>query len=299
MSHTQHHPPTSPPRLAAEILSDELWYGDNEPIWDGAPSSEQAVKKRRYCVKRLRRFARNLPSAADLADVLQTCAPYHRCKSGACPECTRAFQRWFIDSTRHLAQRRDLKGELVTASIVFPDSRVSTQLINTISIENSKRAATRSIEGSLDIQWVIGGIDISLNDDRQKNLGTGWQLQLYCIALVRDRRKFALLLKKQFPRSSTISRPVQTKDCDGSLNAFSYAFKTEFVRRIAYRGKLSEKHQGRQCWMTRKVSVSPIDHADLLVWLDSVGLAQRLYLRGLRMTVTRNGVALATVRKNE
>jgi hypothetical protein len=45
---------------------------------------------------------------------------------------------------------------------------------------------------------MVGGIDISLNDDTQKSLGTGWQLQLYGIAMVKDRTAFSLLLKDSF-----------------------------------------------------------------------------------------------------
>jgi hypothetical protein len=125
-----------------------------------------------------------------------------------------------------------------------------------------------------------------------------------------SRRAIAGAIARRFPWSSMpwsmtgrdrgrTSRPVQTKACDGSLEAISYAFKTEFVQRIAYRGQTNTKGKSRECWMTRKVSLSPIDHADLLVWLHSIGLGERLYLRGVRMTMTSNGVALAKVKKQE
>jgi hypothetical protein len=51
--------------------------------------------------------------------------------------------------------------------------------------------------------------------------------------------------------------------------------------------------------MTRKVSLRPADHVRLLLWLDSIGLAKRLYLRGVRMTRNNNGVALAKIKKLE
>jgi hypothetical protein len=135
--------------------------------------------------------------------------------SGACPECTRAFQRWFVHSTEQLIKDHEPQGELVTASIVFPSGWVPFQLTNTLSMENLKRAVTRSIEGSTDIEWMVGGIDISLNDDRQKSLGMGWQVQLYAIAMVKDRKTFGSLLRDQFHQTARISRPVQIKTCDG------------------------------------------------------------------------------------
>jgi hypothetical protein len=297
MLHPRNRPSPFVPPLIAEILSDELWYGNEDPTWKGAPSSDQAVRRRLANVKRLRRFAPTLQTANALADRLETCKPSNRCRSGACPECTRALQRWFVHSTEQLIKDHEREGELVTASLVFPNGWVQTHLLNTLSTANLKRAVTRSVEGSADVEWMVGGIDISLNDDRQKDFGMGWQVQLYAIALVKERTAFSALLRHQFQRTKSISRPVQTKACDGSLEVISYAFKTEFVRRIAYRGQTNTKGKSRKYWTTRKVSLSPIDHADLLVWLHSIGLGQRLYLRGVRMTTTKDGVALATLKK--
>jgi hypothetical protein len=299
MLEPRNRPSPSVPPLLAEILADELWYGDEGPTWKGAPSPEQAVRKRLANVKRLRRFAATLRSAKSLADRLAACRPDQRCLSGACPECSRAFQRWFVNSAKYLTQDHDSHRELVTASIVFPKGRVPWHLVNTLSVENSKRAVTRSVEDCADVVWMVGGIDISLNDDRQKSLGMGWQLQLYAIAMVKDRIAFASVLKGRFQRTAKVSRPTQIKTCDGSARAISYAFKTDFVRRIAYQGQTTTNGKNRECWMTRKVSLPPVDHADLLVWLHSIGLAQRLYLRGVRMTRNHNGVALAKVKKLE
>jgi hypothetical protein len=146
---------------------------------------------------------------------------------------------------------------------------------------------------------MVGGIDLSLNDDTQKNLGIAWQLQLYGIAMVKDRSKISSLLKAKFQRSRWVTRPVQTKACDGTRKAISYAFKTEFVQRTAYLGTATSHGKIRQCWRTRKVSLRPADHVQALLWLDSLGFAHRLYLRGVRMTLNHHGVVLAKVKKLE
>jgi hypothetical protein len=92
------------PSLVVQVLREEHWFGENEPAWDGAPLSQQAFTKRLVQIKRLHRFARDLPDATPLARLLETCVPRHRCMSGACPECIRAFQRWFVASVHYLAQ---------------------------------------------------------------------------------------------------------------------------------------------------------------------------------------------------
>jgi hypothetical protein len=247
----------------------------------------------------LSRFIEQFPVAKGLAATLDSCRPNHRCMSGACPECCRAFQRWFVHETKNLVRDLDPATELITASIVFPNGRTPVQWISSLEPVNSKRAVTRAIQSSADVQWMVGGIDVSLNDDTQKNLGTAWQLQLYGIAMVKDRSQVSSLLRTKFQRSQWVTRPVQTKACDGTRKAISYAVKTEFVQRIAYRGTTTNKGKTRQCWMTRKVSLRPADHVQALLWLDSIGFAHRLYLRGVRMTRSNNGVALARIKKLE
>ena len=46
-------------------------------------------------------------------------------------------------------------------------------------------------------------------------------------------------------------------------------------------------------------SLRPVDHVQALLWLDSIGFAHRLYLRGVRMTQSNKGVALARIKKLE
>jgi hypothetical protein len=293
----QRHPATRP--LVAEILSCEAWYGDDKPSWKGAPSSDQATCSRLSYVKRLRRFADQFPPATALASTLEACQPYHRCLSGACPECCRAFQRWLVLSTKRLILGSHSTGELVTASIVFPNGRAPVNSITSLDTLNSKRAVTRAVENSSHVDWMVGGIDLSLNDDTQKNSGIAWQIQLYGIAMVKDPSEISSLLKTKFPRSKWVMRPVQMKVCDGTRKAISYAFKTEFVQRTAYYGTATSNGQSRQCWKTRKVSLRPADHVRALLWLDSIGFAHRLYLRGVRMTRNHHEVVLAKVRKLE
>ena len=280
--------------LAEEVLADEGWYGDGDPIWRGAPAAEQAKARRRFCVKRLRRF-KSSPGSLNVAAKLDACRPGKRCLSGACPECGRAFQRWFVHSTTALISASPPSGELVSVSIVFPKARVPSSDITGLSATESMAAVTGALQGSTDIEWMVGGIDVSLNDDTQKDLQEDWQLQLYAIAMVKDRVALASLLRSKFERTREVSRPVQIKPCDGSARVISYAFKPEFVRRIAYHGTITSKGKSRRCWMTRKVSLRARDHADLMVWLDTVGLAQRLYLHGVH-TITNTGVALEKVK---
>src|SRR5436190_81060 len=83
--------------LTKRILSDERWYRDGPPAWAGAPTQADAQEDRKACVKRLNRL-RSFKNSTALATLLASCSPGDRCMSGACPECSPAFQRWFVES---------------------------------------------------------------------------------------------------------------------------------------------------------------------------------------------------------
>jgi hypothetical protein len=93
----------SPPKLIIEILKDERLFGDGTPLWERAPTTDEAKRERLRLIKRLRRFAAEFPGAAELADRLNACRPNDRCTSGACPECARAFQRWLVLQLQRLS----------------------------------------------------------------------------------------------------------------------------------------------------------------------------------------------------
>jgi hypothetical protein len=84
------------PPFIARILSQERFFRDSPPTWSGAPTAREAKEARERFVKRLRRFSIQCPDAQQLAEALSNCERPCRCKSGACPECGRAFQRWFV-----------------------------------------------------------------------------------------------------------------------------------------------------------------------------------------------------------
>ena len=65
-------------------------------------------------------------------------------------------------------------------------------------------AVTQALQTSSDIEWMVGGIDISLNDDTQKGLQEEWQLQLYGIAMVKNRAGLGSLLRSKFERTKEV-----------------------------------------------------------------------------------------------
>jgi hypothetical protein len=283
--------------LIAQLLCDEGWYGDGEPHWQNAPSSVSAKQTRRHHVKRLRRFASSCPGADGLADLLNDCEKDRRCKRGACPECTRAFGRWLVANIRHLIDALDpqKRRELVAVSVVPYAGAATKGKLDQLDLVNLARRLKQACNVAA-VHWMAGGFDISLNDDAEKGLDEGWQAQLYSCAAVMDRAAFSTQLRKRFTPSKRVQRPVFVKDSDGSNYAVSYGFKTDFVRRVGYRGNVGRAGHQRRCWKTRKVALRPLEHVGVLLWLDTMGLAGRLFLQGVRMTRTARGVQLVKLK---
>ena len=248
-------------------------------------------------VKRLRRFARQFPEAKKLANVLARCKRRRRCMSGACPECGRAFQRWFVSQVGELAGNAN-PNHLNSISIVFLNHRTAEDQLTGLDTGGMKRSMSETIKNADDLAWIAGGIDLSLNDDVQKKQGIAWQPQLYAIAEA-DVSGLSKVLRERFSPTQSARRPVQIKACDGSETAVSYAFKTDFVRRIAYRTEVGPPENRRKCWRTRKVSLRAGEHVQAMLWMHKIGLAGRLFLRGVRMTRTGSDVGLVQMKKLE
>jgi hypothetical protein len=284
--------------LVARILAREHWFGDGPPRWEDAPTPRQTRRDRLFRIKRLRRVAQTQPGAEKLADILARCKRRRRCMSAACPECGRAFQRWFVAQVMNLASNKKPL-DLIAVSVAFPHHRSVGDTLDTLDTTKMKRDLTETIKDSDLVHWMAGGIDLNLNDDTQRNVPVCWQAQLYAFAKVSSRDQFSKLLRDKFKKTRKVKRPVQTEHCDGSSRAISYGFKNDFVRRIGYRGQAGPPGNRRTCWKTRKVSLRPMEHVRAMLWLHRIGFAGRLFLRGVRMTRWKNGVALVQIKKRE
>jgi len=140
------------------------------------------------------------------------------------------------------------------------------------------------------IEWVAGGIDLSLNDDTQKGGNTGWLPQFYGFVRTTNITPLTNLLRKRYPKTDKSPRPVQIKLFKGEIEAFSYAFKPVFTKRIAYIDP-----QGR--WNTRKVYLPPRDHVQAMLWMHNTGFSSRLFFKNVRMTRVGQHIELVKVRQ--
>jgi hypothetical protein len=274
--------------LIARVLGDERYYGDSAPAWDDAPRAQDAREARKKAAKRLRRFAGDCPNADQLADIIDQCRPGHRCMSGACPTCGRALQRWFVAQLQRLAGPE--VSNIWAVSIAFADHRVPLDRLHTLHTASMVKALRYVLNKAPAISWVAGGIDLSLNDETQKGLDVGWQPQFYGFVSTTNITPLADLLRKRFPKTNKAPRPVHIKLFNGKVEAFSYAFKSVFTKRIGY---VDEKNRSN----TRKVYLTPKQHVQAMLWMHKIGFSSRLLFSKVRMTRVGHHVELLKIKQ--
>jgi hypothetical protein len=99
-------------------------------------------------------------------------------------------------------------------------------MLNTTKIKRSLSEIIKKADG---LGWMIGGIDISLNDDSQRKLDVGWQAQFYGIAKVTNIGTLSKLLRDTYSPTKTVPRPIQIRSCDGSARAIPMPSRRSFT----------------------------------------------------------------------
>lgn len=181
-------------------------------------------------------------------------------------------------------------------SIIFCNNQTAEGQLLAFNPTNMLRFLADKVRSADGLTLVIGAVDLSLNDDTQKGLGICWQPQIYAIAHTAEGKGSFEILRKSYKAGKTAHRPVQVKPFDGSVEAIAYAFKPDFLKRIAYQKEVGPPEKRRTCWHTRKVSLRSGEHVQAMLWMHKIGLAGRLFFKGIRMTRTGNGVGLVQIK---
>jgi hypothetical protein len=131
----------------------------------------------------------------------------------------------------------------------------------------------------------IGGVDWSFNESKEKKHLPHWACHIHGITVTNDDKVLKRALKKQFPPATTIPRTIKVKEWDGETAALRYPFKPKFDRRIGTdNGKRFDKRIGklRKCRDTNDQPLRSKDKLELLLHLDSIGIAGRLFVKNVQ-----------------
>jgi hypothetical protein len=282
-----------------EILQNERWYGNGPPHWTTgkakrpAKTAEEAHENRLRLIKRLRKHLQKSPETEALLVRLKSCDDGSRCHSAACPECARAYTRWFVQAGRKLLKA--LATETSVLSLVHDQLRVPLNELTARSVQKAKRKI-QTILTKAGVTTYVGGIDISANEDETGRVEPYYQIQTWILAPTDQVRAAERKLRKTFPRTELTSRPVKIQAWDGNVGALAYSLKSTFDRRVSYLRKGSEDGSQHACRNTRDRPPRVKQHIELAITLDRVGLHARLHLAGCRVVHTADGPMIRLIR---
>lgn len=285
------------------VLDNELQFGDGPPRWlEGrhkrpCQTAAEAVVERLRLVQRLRRYSARVDfNARAVADRLERCCPEFRCKSGACPECARAWQRWFTVATQDFLAHANAVGSQGTilspvhaAGIVEPGGGLPSAAL--LRVGNVVRNALTAAE----LSTAVIGIDVSFNEHLAADFRPHWSLHPR-VFLPEALTAFEVrTLRAHFPPSDLIPRPLKVSAFDGNLVGIAYGMKPKFGRRQSYEQTKPTANGMRQCRNTRGRPLRGTEAVELAVFLDTVGLRQRLILHGTALKRDQNGAVVIQI----
>ena len=272
------------------ILSQEGHFRNGPPKWrEGkkkrpCQTAEEAQIERRKMVKRLRRFGKENSEALALASRLEACAPRQRCGSGACPECARAWQRWFVTATRNYLKSQPRR-PVTVLNPIHVSGKIEPGSLGDEDVLKNAREAIRAALIDARIPGGAFGLDISFNEDRDG----GIRATLAATLARSDRRAHLQTTEKRvlvsFSKIQRIPKPRRSGEWDGDLSGIAYSMKPQFWRRQGYH----DEKEHRTSRNTRGRPLRGVEAVELALFLDSIGFRSRLMLGGSRLSKIENG----------
>jgi hypothetical protein len=95
-------------------------------MWKGEPSAETISEEQLKRILFLRKHGKSDPTLNLIAECIEKCEIDDRCCSGACPQCSRLFQRFYVRQSRKPIQ--DIiahEGKELIGICIIPSSRSS------------------------------------------------------------------------------------------------------------------------------------------------------------------------------
>ena len=272
-------------RLIASF--DRQWYGDGAPQWTEAAgkrwarpccTAADARELRSRSIRLLRRHGSD-GEAKLLADQLESCSPRHRCLSGACPECCRAHQRWFVNTARQLIRDASAGDNMCMASIVPDYGRFTLDELGELDVTLITKKMLRLLK-SAGVAVAIGATDFSINvvaTNAEPCLQVQFILFTPCKRVLSGR-----MLRQALNTNGMVMRPVRVREFDGDNAGLAYALKYEFVLREGYSQRSDSRADKRNCRNTRSRPLRGQKWLAMALLLDRIGLFDRLALLGAR-----------------
>ena len=155
-----------------------------------------------------------------------------------------------------------------------------------MSVVKKLRIETRERLQAAGVRHAIMGLDVSFNESRANDYEPHWSLhfRIHVPTALSWRSKASL--RKQYPPTPTIRRPMVIASFDGRARGMAYTVKPNFKRRQSYRASVGRG--GRM--NTRERPMRGDNHTVLALFLDRIGFSGRLCLLWVDLLRVSRGI---------
>jgi hypothetical protein len=259
-------------------------------MWKGEPSAETISEEQFKRIRFLRKHGKSDSELNLIADCLELCEPRNPCCSGACPECSRFFQRFYVRRSRNPIQ--DIIAhegkELIAVCIIPSFPLVRPGQLKHFSIANFQRRIKAALD-TANVNSGIGGLDFSFNEDRDQQ----WQPficpHIYLIASTDDREKLRRILNTIFRKTIEVHRPIKLPLFHNNAYRRSYSLKMIFKRRISHY-KMRKENLTKKSRNTSTDKLRVDQRIELYRYLHQIGFAARVIFRGIKPEISNSKV---------
>jgi hypothetical protein len=130
------------------------------------------------------------------------------------------------------------------------------------------------------IRVALGGIDFSLNEDREGKYRSFWRPHFYLITSTENKKKLRNKLRQIYLKSEEVPRPVKISSFKNIARRRSYALKMHFKPRIGYHEIKNQNGKIRNCRNTSRDKLRAAERLELYTYLNKIGLANRIIFWG-------------------
>jgi hypothetical protein len=264
-------------------------------MWEGEPSAETISEDQLKRIRFLRKHGKSDSELSLIADCLELCEPRNPCCSGACSQCSRLFQRFYVRQSRKPIQdiiAREGK-ELIGICIIPSSPLVRPGQLKHFSPVNFQRRIKAALDKA-GVKCAIGGIDFSFNEDRDQQ----WQPficpHIYLISSADDREKLRCTLKKIFRKTDEVPRPKHLPLFQNNAYRRSYSLKMIFKRRISYY-KMRKENPTKKSRNTSNDDLRVDQRIELYKYLHQIGFVARVIFRGIKPEISNSKVRFRRV----
>lgn len=247
------------------------WRG---PKGQRCENASQAEDRRDYAARTLS----NDPSKyAALARLYQQCWKEEPCGLQMEPQCARRLRINFVGRAAKALATRHPDKPLWSVTLVPEIGKFEPGELHRASLsEFAKYVRRMMVKAGLGRLPVIGGVDISYNENREKAWRPHWQLHVHLVVVGSTEEKLRRHLKKVFPRTATIHKPVEVTDVYDVIGALGYCCKAYFERRASYIDKKGH-------WNARgDLPLKPPQFREASLFMSTQSVGSRFLFRSFR-----------------